>query len=101
MTDTTDEPDKASALSRFLMSQIDARIQQGVAAAGLPPEYYVIRSQGTGVLSVLAACTLGDEQQPVKGPASFADCIAYVNAQMVCRQAAGAPPPPPAPKEPQ
>lgn len=97
----TDGPDRASALSRALMSQIDARLQQGVAAASQPPLYYVIRSKTTGLLSVIAASSLGDEQEPLGEPRAFADCIAYVNAQMVGRYAWGAPPAASDPEEPQ
>jgi len=91
--DLDDEPapDWVRQLSTQLMLQIDARIQQAVMAAGAPPLYYVIRSESTGVLSVIAACSLGDEHEPVGPPRSFADCIAHVNAQMVGREAAGEP----------
>ncbi|MEO6278180.1 hypothetical protein [Roseateles sp.] len=100
--DDDQSPDWVRQLSNRLMSQIDARIQQAVMAAGPPPQYYVIRSESTGVLSVIAACSLGDEQEPIGPLRSFADCIAYVNAQMVGREAAGEPPlvKPPHPKHP-
>ncbi|RTL24396.1 MAG: hypothetical protein EKK52_01300 [Burkholderiales bacterium] len=89
--DSDEAPDDARQLSLFLMSQLDARIRAAVSGAGQQTLYYVIRSQSTGVLSIIAASSLGDEQEPVGKPMPFADCIAYVNAQMVAREAQGKP----------
>jgi hypothetical protein len=100
--DDDQAPDWVRQLSNQLMSQIDARIQYAVMAAGPPPLYYVIRSKSTGVLSVIALGSLGDEHEPIGPPRSFADCIAHVNAQMVGREAVGEPllVKPPQPKHP-
>lgn len=76
-----------SELSRFLLAQIDERMKESLQSAERQPQYYVIRSPRTGVLSVLASSTLGQDQDIVLGPCRFSDCIAYVNAAMVAREA--------------
>lgn len=76
-------------LSRLLLAQFEQRLKDNLGATQRSPDYYVIRSQKTGVLSVLASSTLGDDHDVVRGPLPFADCIGYVNSVMVTREARG------------
>lgn len=74
-------------LSRLLMAQIEQRLKDSLGTAQGPSLYYVIRSQKTGVMSVLSASTLGQDHDVVYGPQPFAGCIAYVNGAVVGRRA--------------
>ncbi len=73
--------------NRLLMQQIEGRLRSGFSAALDSGDCYVIRNQGTGVLSVLASSTIEDEHEVVHGPDSFAQCIGFVNSSVVTRMA--------------
>ncbi len=82
--------------NRLLMQQIEGRLRSGFSAALDSGDCYVIRNQGTGVLSVLASSTIEDDHEVVHGPDSFAQCIGFVNSSVVTRRpnptAGGRPP---------
>lgn len=92
----SDQPDGDTAqsravspveLSQLLRAQIEARLRENLGSSRLQGHYYVIRSQRTGVLSVLASSTLGQDHDVVWGPQPFADCISYVNSVLMTRMA--------------
>ncbi|UPG95836.1 hypothetical protein [Luteibacter aegosomatissinici] len=67
--------------NRMLIDQINDRLKQSFDANLQAGEYCVVRARVQGVLSVLPAAAAGDDA--VCGPASFADCIAYINGRFV------------------
>ncbi len=74
--------------NRLLMEQIAGQLRSGFGAALQPScNCYVVRNQDTGVLSVLASSTLGDDPAVIHGPATFAQCIGFVNSSVVTRLA--------------
>lgn len=101
----SDQPKKPSLdpaqFSQLLLAQIEQRMLESLAGTEQQPTYCVIRSRSTHVLSVLAASTLGHDHDMVWGPKPFAECIAYVNAEMLLQQAQGDKPAHHPPEEPQ
>ncbi|HNB02226.1 hypothetical protein [Nitrosomonas sp.] len=73
--------------NRMIMEQINRQLRNGFGAALTGNNYYVIRSETTGVLSVLSSSTVNDEKNIVFGPEQFQQCIEYVNSAVVTRLA--------------
>lgn len=73
--------------NRKIIDQIDRQLRSGFGAALIGNDYYVIRSETTGILSVLSSSTVSDEKNIVFGPGQFQQCIKYVNSAMVTRLA--------------
>ncbi len=68
-----------------LVREVDERLR-GALASGLQPlGYHVVKTGAAHVLSVVGAAGAGDGCDSVFGPASFAACIGYVNANLVGR----------------
>lgn len=70
-----------------LIEQVDARLRQGFEASSRANGYCVIRVGVDNVLSVMSQAMVNDQQDAVFGPASFAKCIEYVNANFTARTA--------------
>lgn len=87
MGEITDSADSMSAQiethNRMIMAQIDNHLRSGFDATLKKSDYYVIRSETTGVLSVLSSSTIDEEKKIVFGPKSFHQCIEYVNSAVV------------------
>lgn len=86
-------------LSRWLQAQLQNRLRppQAPESASAPhaarphATYFVIRSQSTGVLSVLAAASLGHDHDIVFGPQPFVDCLGFVQAAFITTMVPGTP----------
>lgn len=88
-TDNAESPAAQVAMhNRMIMAQIDSQLRQGFGAAMKGADYYVIRSEVTGVLSVLSSSTVDDDKNIEFGPKPFKQCIEYVNSSVVTRLAA-------------
>lgn len=89
--------------NRQLVAQIQAGVQQGLAATltAAAASHVVIRHAGSGVLSVVGAAGASSGHDVVFGPDSFGHCLAHVNAVVVTRLAGhGSLEPGPAPRPP-
>ncbi|KAF1007446.1 MAG: hypothetical protein GAK28_01788 [Luteibacter sp.] len=79
--------------NRMLIEQITTRAQQGFMANLTAPQYVVVHTGVDRVLTILSARSLADDQHPVFGPKPFADCIHYINQQLVVGPGKPAPSP--------
>lgn len=73
--------------NRMLLEQITTRVQQGFTANLAVPHYAVVHTGVDKVLTVVPASSLSEDQPPAFGPSPFADCIQYVNRQLVAEPA--------------
>lgn len=94
------EADDEAPMARYnrqLAARIDAQLQSGLEASLHGAKHCVVRTGVNAVLTVLPADTGGDAGHVVFGPAPFAACIAYVNTNLVDREARPHRPPHPHP----
>lgn len=75
----------------MIMAQIDNHLKNGFGAALSGVDYYAIRNEITGILSVISSTTIKnkDDKNVVFGPAPFSSCIEYVNSAVVTSLAEG------------
>ncbi|HEX7340259.1 MAG TPA: hypothetical protein VF271_10060 [Rhodanobacteraceae bacterium] len=74
-----------SDLERYnqaLARQIADRLRQGLESQLADDAHCVVKSGFADVLSILGAAHAGDRHEILHGPASFADCLAYVNTHL-------------------
>lgn len=69
--------------NRMIIAQIDAQLKQGYESNLRKPEYCVVKTGVNQVLVVLPAHAVVDTNEAVFGPKPFADCLSYVNGQLV------------------
>jgi hypothetical protein len=69
--------------NRMLIEQITSRAQQGFKANLVVPHYAVVHTGEDRILTIVPASSLSEDQPPAFGPRPFADCIQYVNRQLV------------------
>lgn len=69
--------------NRMLIEQITSRAQQGFKSNLSVPHYAVVHTGEERILTIVPAGSLAEDQVPSFGPRSFADCIQYVNRQLV------------------
>lgn len=79
--------DQISMHNSMVMAQIDQHLRNGLSASLTAEQYYAIRSETTRVLSVLSSSTIVDKTNVAFGPASFQECIKYVNSTVVTQLA--------------
>lgn len=87
-TDMAEQPAANSPLesyNRSLVDQINDQLKRGFDASLQVNDYCVVRTGVDGVLSVMSATAVSDDQDIVSGPKSFATCIEFVNADFVKR----------------
>lgn len=75
----------------MIMAQIGNNLRNGFGAALSGVDYYAIRNEATGILSVIASTTIKNKEDKhiVFGPAPFSSCIEYVNSAVVTLLAEG------------
>lgn len=68
-----------------LVREVDERLRRALASGLRSDGYHVIRTAAADVLSVVGAAGAKEAGDSVFGPAPFAACIGYVNANLVGR----------------